>query len=150
MESRFNRNFLKPEVRKTSDLSYHTDDAPGVRRVFVEDRLLPEADCYVMLRTAHDVQPDQPKYVDAHAHNVSSIYLFFGNTPDLGGLTAEVILDGEKHVVHAPASVFIPKGVVHSYRLTGGSGYFLHTVMKGDYEASLDRSFENATAVSPL
>ena len=72
-QTRYSRNILKPQVRKTSELSYHTDDAPGVRRVFIEGAMLPESDCYVMLRTATGVQPDQPKYVDSHAHNVSSI-----------------------------------------------------------------------------
>lgn len=141
-ETRYSRNILKPEVRRTSELSYHTDDAPGIRRVFIEEKMMPESDCYVMLRTATGVQADQPKYVDSHAHNVSSVYIFFGVEKDLGGLTAEVILDGEKHIVTSPATVFIPKGVIHSYRLIGGNGYFLHTVLKGNYEESLDRSFE--------
>lgn len=138
-EKRYSRNILKPEVRKTSELSYHTDDAPGVRRVFIEEKMLPESDCYIMVRKASGVKLDQPKYVDSHAHNVSSVYLFFSDENDMGGLKAEVTLDGETHIVSSPSTVFIPTGVVHSYRLIEGSGYFIHTVLRGNYEESLDR-----------
>lgn len=142
-ETRYCRNILNPEIRKTSELSYHTDDAPGVRRVFLEEKMLPGSDCYIMVRKATGVQLDQPKYVDSHAHNVSSVYLFFSDENDMGGLKAEVTLDGEKHIVVSPATVFVPKGVVHSYRLIEGSGYFIHTVLRGDYEESLDRDMES-------
>lgn len=128
---------LKPEVRKTSDLPYHNDLAPGKRRVFLEKELHPEADLYVMVRTSNDVTLDQPEYVESHAHNVSSIYVFLGKDEDLEGLTAEVVLDGETYHVKSPATVFIPKNVVHSYRLIEGSGHFSHMVLNGDYNRSL-------------
>jgi len=137
MQKRFARNIITPEVRRTSELPYHNDLAPGKRRVFLEKKLFPDSDLYVMVRTANQVTTDQPKYVDAHAHNVSSVYVFLGTGGDLEGLTAEVVLDGEFHLVASPATVFIPKGVVHSYRLIEGSGHFSHMVLKGDYIDSL-------------
>lgn len=133
----FENYILKPQVRKTSELPYHNDLAPGKRRVFLEKKLLPDADLYVMVRTSADVTRDQPEYVESHAHNVSSIYVFIGNGEDLEGLTAEVILDGETHHVESPATVFIPKNVVHSYRLIEGSGHFSHMVLEADYNRSL-------------
>lgn len=141
---KFSENIVMPEVRRTSELPFHSDAAPGKRRVFLEKKIFPESDVYVMVRTAARVTPDQPNYVDAHAHNVSSIYLFLGSGPDLEGLKAEVVLDGEVHLVSSPATVVIPKGVVHSYRLIEGSGHFGHVVMKGDYVDSLMMNGEPA------
>lgn len=144
----FANYILKPEVRKTSELPFHNDLAPGKRRVFLEKKLFPEADLYVMVRTSNDVTRDQPEYVESHAHNVSSIYVFVGNGEDLEGLTAEVVLDDEVYQVESPATVFIPKNVVHSYRLIEGSGHFSHIVLKGDYNSSLRGWRENEAGES--
>lgn len=137
MDNRFSKNIIKPEIRKTSELPFHNDMAPGKRRVFLEKELFPDSDLYVMVRTAKDVMPEQPDYVDAHAHNVSSVYIFLGSGEELEGLKAEVFLDGEVYIVSSPATVFIPEGVVHSYRLIKGSGHFSHIVLKGTYNDSL-------------
>ncbi|MCL4456320.1 MAG: hypothetical protein M1147_03770 [Nitrospirae bacterium] len=137
MGKRFAENIIKPEIRRTSELPFHNDLAPGKRRVFLEKRLFSDSDLYAMVRTAKDVTPDQPDYVDAHAHNVSSVYIFLGNNEELEGLKAEVVLDGEVYIVPSPATVFIPKGVMHSYRLIEGSGHFSHIVLKGNYNDSL-------------
>ena len=135
--SQFSRFFIAPEERPTSEIPFHNDSAPGVRRVFLEKKLLPETDAYVIVRTAADVRPDQPQYIDFHAHNVSSIYLFMGEGDNLEGLRAEVMLGDETFVIDSPATVYIPKGVPHSSRLIEGSGHFGHIVLSGDYRESL-------------
>jgi len=137
MNGKFSDNFITPEIRKTSDLPFHNDLAPGKRRVFLEKTLLADSDVYIMVRTAKNVTEDQPQYVESHAHRVSSTYIFIGSEDNLEGLQAEVVLDGEVHTIESPATVFIPPGVQHSYRLMEGSGHFIHTVLEGNYDASL-------------
>jgi len=137
MEKRFAENIIKPEVRRTSELPFHNDLAPGKRRVFLEKKLFSDSDLYVMVRTAKDVRPDQPEYVESHAHNVSSVYIFLGSAEELEGLKAEIVLDDEVYIVSSPAAVVIPEGVVHSYKLIEGSGHFSHIVLKGNYNDSL-------------
>ena len=137
MKKQFAENIIKPEIRRTSELPFHNDLAPGKRRVFIEKKLFPDSDLYVMVRTAKDVMFNQPEYVESHAHNVSSVYIFLGNNEGLEGLKAEVILNGEIYVVSSPVTIFIPKGVVHSYRLIEGTGYFTHIVLSGNYNDSL-------------
>ncbi len=134
---RLGRLFITPEDRPTSEIPYHYDTAPGVRRVFLEKKLFPDTEAYVIVRTAADVSPDQPGYIDSHAHNVASIYLFLGDGEGLTGLRAEVTLDGERHEVSSPATVYIPAGIVHSSRLTRGAGHFCHIILSGDYADSL-------------
>ncbi len=137
MKKRFAKNIITPEVRRTSELPFHNDLAPGKRRVFLEEKLFSDSDLYVMVRTTKDVMPDQPEYVESHAHNVSSVYIFLGSGEELEGLKAEVVLDDEIYIVSSPATVFIPGGAVHSYRLIEGSGHFSHIVLKGNYNDSL-------------
>lgn len=146
---RLGRLFITPEDRPTSEIPYHHDTAPGVRRVFLEKKLFPDTEAYVIVRTAADVNPDQPGYIDSHAHNVTSIYLFMGDGEGLRGLRAEVTLDGERREIASPATVYIPAGVVHSSRLTEGAGHFCHIVLSGDYTDSLMAPLGEAAAAAP-
>src|ERR1051325_9965575 len=45
------------------------DAAPGVRYVFVDGRLKPEAGFYTVVRSVQDVRPTQADYVQPHTHN---------------------------------------------------------------------------------
>lgn len=146
--SDFDRLLITPEARPTSEIPYHHDTAPGVRRVFLEKKLFPEAEAYVMVRSASGVQSCQPGYIDAHAHSVSSIYLFIGAAGDLTGLRAEVILGEETFEVASPATVYIPGGMSHYSRIIGGSGHFCHIVLKGDYRESLTEASGSRAAGS--
>lgn len=134
---RYSRLIITPEERATSEIPHHHNTAPGKRRVFLEKKLLPEAEAYVMVRSASGVQQDQPLYIDRHAHKVASIYLFLGNQEDLSGLSAEITLADETFIVESPATVYIPPGIFHHSRLIHGSGHFAHIVLNGDYTNSL-------------
>jgi len=140
----YTRFLISPEERPTSEIPYHYDTAPGIRRVFLEKKLLPETDAYVIVRTAKNVKPDQPDYIDFHTHNVSSIYLFMGEDDGLKGLRAVVMIGNETYEVASPATVYIPKGVPHTSRLIDGSGHFTHIVLGGDYRESLAEPSDSA------
>lgn len=134
---KFERYIIDPETRGAEELPYHKIGAPGIRRVFLEKKLLEEASVYLIVRTATNVSPAQPEYIDTHAHNVDSVYIFLGNGDGLEGLKAEVSIENEKFTVASPKTVFIPKQKKHSYRLIEGSGHFIHIVLEGDYNMSL-------------
>ncbi|MFA6054633.1 MAG: hypothetical protein WC769_04580 [Thermodesulfovibrionales bacterium] len=134
---KFGRYIIDPETRGAEELPYHKDGAPGVRRVFLEKKLLEEASVYLIIRTVKNVSPEQPEYIDTHEHNVDSVYIFMGDGDGLKGLKAEVNIEDEKFIVASPKTVFIPKQKKHSYRLVEGSGHFFHIVLEGDYKNSL-------------
>lgn len=134
---KYEKYIIEPEIRKTEELPYHKKEAPGVRRVFLEKKLLEETDVYLMIRTVKDVTPKQPEYIEMHAHNVNSAYIFIGDKDNLEGLKAEVTINDEQFFVTSPKTVFIPKGKKHSLRLIEGSGHFFHIVLDGDYKRSL-------------
>lgn len=136
-EKKFAGYILPPDVRPTSEIKHHHDTAPGDRYVFIDQKKLPEADFYTIVRTAKDVQSNQVEYIDRHSHNCDSYYLFIGDNPDLTGVQAEVAIGDKISQIESPTSVYIPQGILHHYRLTGGSGKFFSIVPKGNYNESL-------------
>lgn len=134
---KYEKYIIEPEIRGAEELPFHNEGAPGVRRVLLEKSLLNETDVYLIVRTVKDVTPNQHEYVEMHAHNVNSAYIFLGDGDGLTGLKAEVNIENEQFIVTSPKTVFIPKKTKHSYRLIEGSGHFFHVVLEGDYKRSL-------------
>ena len=134
---KFSQYILTSDIRPTSEIRYHRDTAPGDRYVFVDHKKMADADFYTIVRNALNVKAIQLKYVEQHAHNCDSYHLFIGNRPDFTGLKAEVVIEGEKSIVESPAAAYVPEGVLHYYRLIGGSGKFFNIVSKGKYNESL-------------
>ncbi len=88
--------FFHPEVRPTTEIKYHTDAAPGVRYVFVDGKLKPEAGFYTVVRSVENVQPTQANYVDMHTHNCDTQHIAIGTGPELTGLKIEFQIRDEK------------------------------------------------------
>lgn len=138
MSGLFERYCLEPEERRTSEIRHHYDHAPGRRYLLVDRRRVAGADLYVIERqVGPEVGPDQADYVDPHVHNCTSFYIFRGSEADPTSLAVEVQLGGEKRVLRSPCQVFIPAGLLHTLRVVGGPGTFIHILLSGDYDSSL-------------
>jgi hypothetical protein len=135
--SRFASYIIKPEVRPTSEIKYHTDTAPGLRYVFIDQKLSPEAGFYTVVRTVANIQATQTDYVSKHRHNCDTYHIAIGTGRQLTGLQTEFVVGNEKTVVESPVGVHIPAGKVHAQRIVGGSGHFFNFVPRGDYNDSL-------------
>lgn len=127
-----------PDVRPTTEIKYHTDAAPGVRYVFVDGKLKPEAGFYTVVRSVSNVQPTQANYVDMHTHNCDTQHIAIGTGPGLTGLKIEFQIRDEKVVVDSPIGVNVPAGTRHSQRIIEGSGHFFNFVPKSHYNDGLD------------
>ncbi len=128
---------LRAEIRPTREIKYHQDTAPGVRYVFIDGKLKPEADFYTVVRTVSQVKPTQVDYVDKHTHNCDTYHIVIGKGPELTGLKVEFVIDGEKAVVESPVGVHVPARVPHSQRMIEGSGHFFNFVPRSHYNESL-------------
>jgi hypothetical protein len=95
---------------------------------YLDVSLIPEADLVVHVSEVKRVPADFKPYVTSHKHEVSSFYGLIGD------LTVEVILDGERHEVTGPASIFIPPEVMHSIRPLSGQGYMIIILRRGNYK----------------
>jgi hypothetical protein len=128
---------FKPDVRPTVEIKYHSDAAPGVRYVFVDGRLKPEAGFYTVVRTVENVKPNQVNYVDKHTHSCDTQHIAIGTQAELTGLKMEFQIRDEKVVVESPVGVHIPAGTPHSQRIIGGSGHFFNFVPRAHYNDGL-------------
>lgn len=126
----------KPFEKSSLELKYHKH-GQGKRTVFMDSRVVPETSLYVIVRDLKKILEDKDSHVSVHSHNCDSTFLFLGKERNLTGLTCEITLGSEKYVVKSPASVFIPSGLKHSYRLINGSGYYINIVLSPDYNKSL-------------
>lgn len=128
---------IKPQIRKTSELLYHSDLAPGKRYVFVDKSLYPKSGFYIIGRRVENIPKNQPEYVKEHRHNCNSFYFFIGDNKNLTGLEAKVNIENKEFTVKSPSTVMIPKFNLHYYKLTKGKGWFFHVNLRGDYNESL-------------
>jgi len=135
--ARYASYIFSPDVRPTTEIKYHTDAAPGVRYVFVDGKLQPDAGFYTVVRSVANVTPTQANYVERHTHNCDTQHIAIGNGPELGGLKIEFQLEDKKTVVESPVGVHIPAGMPHSQRIVEGSGQFFNFVPKANYNDGL-------------
>jgi hypothetical protein len=126
-----------PEPRPTSDVPYHHDRAPGQKYLLLDRTVAPETPMYVALRRVNEVPPDQPDWLDPHAHVCNSFYVFLGDGDEFDGLEGEVAFGSERLQVGSPSAALIPPLLLHHYRLTRGSGWYLQITLCPTYEASL-------------
>lgn len=130
-------HILEPQLRRTSEVRYHRDLAPGRRFVFVGRVIDPICRLYIVGRQVDDVPADQPEWLDDHRHNCATFYVLIGRTPDLTGLTAEVVIEGRRFVAESPSTIMLPPGFLHHHRLIEGGGWSFHVNTRPDYEESL-------------
>jgi 2-isopropylmalate synthase len=123
------------ERAAAGELKKHTEEL-GRRFVFVDNKNFAESKLYAITRAVVDVKtPYEPAGV--RAHTVDAIMIFMGFGDRLEGLKAEVTLSSEVFVVDSPASIYVPAGTNHSYKILRGSGTYTKIVLApgGDYNA---------------
>jgi 2-isopropylmalate synthase len=128
----------RPFPRDAAELRYHRTGV-GDRWVLVDTRIDPAAQAYLMKRTVArpDTATEPDPHVDLHVHHCPSALVFLGDGPDNGGFACEVAYGAETRLVTSPATVWIPAGVPHSFRIVSGGGEVLNLVLTGEYNSSL-------------
>lgn len=83
---------------------------------------------HVIDEITQEVQP----YCDMHWHDFDEVNLILSND---GQLTYKVTLEDEMYIVHAPATVYIPKGIKHAAEVISGKGMYIAITFTKDYIA---------------
>ena len=104
---------------------HHVEAMP--RWSFCGDGYFTESPIRVVVRQIKSIPSDYEPHIDLHTHDVDELYIFISEED--GGLEAEVALGDEVYNVTSPVTVFLPKGVPHSYIAKKGHG-FLFTIME--------------------
>lgn len=95
---------------------------PVKRHIFINKDSHPDADVYVAIHEAKELPKPVPDYQVPHFHNTDEFYFFLGNGTDLSGLEGQIKFEGKVHKIIAPATVYIPTGTVHEYKVRAGAG----------------------------
>lgn len=117
--------------REVEPIPYH--DMEKAKKVaksaynYLDASLIPGADMVIHIAEFRQLTTPLDPYVEPHKHEVSSFYGVIGD------LTIEVILEGERHEVTGPGSVFIPPGMMHSVRALRGDGHVVIVLRTGTY-----------------
>jgi len=137
MFGKYSKLILPVEIKSATELKKHKK-GPGERYVFSDHKNNPEGKVYAIVRTVKNVE-NPPQHVDLHGHIFDSLWMFIGDNDDLTGLKVEVVLENETYTLDSPASIYIPAGVKHMYRLVKGSGKYINIVLVpgGDYNAAI-------------
>ncbi len=98
-------------------------ELPVKRHIFINKDSHPDADVYIAIHEAKKLPETVPDYQVPHFHNTDEFYFFLGREPDLSGLEGQIKFDGRVHKIVSPATVYIPTGAVHEYKVTAGSGF---------------------------
>lgn len=135
---------VSPKVISATELRYHRT-GPGDRYVLVDHRFVPGCGQYCIARRIPHLDDYGSGHIDTHVHYCDSLFVFLGDGTGYTGLQVEVTLGDRVTPLESPASVFIPAGVPHSYRVVGGAGTYLNHVLAGDYNSSLLEPLENTS-----
>lgn len=125
-----------PKVISATELKYHRK-GPGNRYVMMDSRIAANVKQYCIVREIDVYCNDYPSYVDTHVHHCDSLFIFLGDQLHYKGLQVAVELDNKEFILDSPASVFIPSGKKHSYRVIKGKGSFVNHVLSENYNESL-------------
>ncbi len=120
------------EVSPLRDVPFHgAADAPITRRVLAGGDLFPEAEKRVVAHEMRAVSAASRDYCEPHVHDCPEINILLS----LDRLVYEITLGDEVYEVEAPASIYIPAGLVHSANVIEGSGFFVAIIETADYVA---------------
>ena len=107
--------------------------APLCRRVLAGPGVHPQIKKHIVTHEIRDVSADRRSYCEPHVHDCPEINIMLS----LARLVYEIRLGDEVYLVEAPATIFIPAGLVHSANVVEGSGFFIALVETADYSASV-------------
>jgi 2-isopropylmalate synthase len=85
---------------------------PGKYQILMDNELVPDADFFIAGGIHHKIHQAEPISYK-HTHDQSEVYLYISKK---GDAEIEVELEDETYRMTTPCSVYVPKGVKHTYR----------------------------------
>ena len=121
-------------VEALHHVPYHGNGvAPLCRRVLAGPDVHPQINKHIVAHEVREVSADRRSYCEPHVHDCPEINILLSLTR----LIYEIRLGDEVYIVEAPATIYIPAGLVHSATGVEGSGFFVALVQTANYQASV-------------
>ena len=129
--AKYKKYITKGISEPLSDVPFH-GKAPIKRRLMLDKKLVPDSDMHIAVHLV-DAKKKMPQYSKLHKHNVDEINLILSEN---GKITYEVQLGDETYAISSPATVFIPKGLLHRAQVLSGRGTFVCMIFSSSYRSS--------------
>lgn len=121
-------------VQPLHHVPFHSNGiAPLTRRVMAGAEVLPQVKKHVVAHELREVSAAFRSYCEPHVHDCAEINILLS----MSRLVYEIRLADETYIVEAPATIYIPAGLVHSANVLEGTGFFLAMLDTGNYGASV-------------
>jgi quercetin dioxygenase-like cupin family protein len=112
---------------------HNRDQAPLTRRVLSGPSIHESLGRRIVVHELREVRADPRRYCDPHIHDFAEVNILLSTTE----LRYEIRLGDESYLVDAPASVYVPAGLIHSANVLEGSGFFIALLDTATYSARL-------------
>ena len=121
-------------VQPLHHVPFHANGvAPLTRRVLAGADVHPLLKKHVVTHELRNVSASNRTYCEPHVHDCAELNILLS----MGHLSYEIRLEDELYVVEAPATIYIPAGMVHSANVIEGTGFFLAVIETANYAASV-------------
>ena len=140
----------RSESLSQANLPHHDAGSEVGERFVLSDSVInPGGNLYMIARWIPAIPSGSEGFVRLHAHSMETYWVALGSGEGFEGLEIEVITSKGRQRVRSPATVCIPAGAPHAYRLVKGAGIFMNIVhgSRGDYRDSLAKAEEAADEV---
>lgn len=118
-----------------SKIPFHKMTSIVNRLILSNNKLFPELNQHIAVHyvnTAKNINIED--YVEPHIHQTQEINIILSDHHE--GLTYEITLDLEKHIVSSPVIIMIPKFVKHSAKAIKGRGIYICIINENQYSVS--------------
>jgi len=120
-------------VQPLHEIPFHGNGvAPLLRRVLAGPAVHPELEKHIVAHEIQAVSAAKRFYSEPHVHDCAEINVLLSLTR----LAFEIRLGADVYIVEAPATIYIPAGLLHSANVIEGSGFYLAVLDTADYAAS--------------
>jgi hypothetical protein len=121
-------------VQPLDQVPFHGNGmAPLLRRVLAGPGVHPDLRKHIVAHELCAVSAAKRVYSAPHCHDCPEMNILLSQSQ----LSFEIRLGDDVYVVQAPATVYIPAGLIHSANVIEGSGFYLAVLDTSDYAASL-------------
>ncbi len=128
------RKLITEGIQQPLELVKFHNAAPFTRRLMAGKALNNNSQKHIAVHEIRDKLPAEIRNNSVpHAHNCDEWNLILS----FDHLLFRIMLEDEVYEVEAPASIYIPKGLVHSANVIEGQGFYIAILDCVDYEKSL-------------
>ena len=129
---KYKKYITKGISESLSNVPFHKK-APIKRLAMLSKKTIPESTIHAAVHIVDANNKKISKYSILHKHNADEVNMILSQD---NKLVYEIQLGDEVYKVSSPATIFIPKGVMHKADVISGNGFFVCLILSDKYKTS--------------